>query len=109
MVFEGLGLANYSNLGGAALRSAAVTAHRVAVVDHRMHGDEAGEQDAERADNVAAYGFGHCSSPAGNAELEHGIADALLDAAFADADVPGDFLRRESLGNVKKALQFARR
>lgn len=106
---EGLGLANDSNLGGAALRSAAITSHRVSVIDDRMHGDEAGEGDAQGADDLAAHGFGDHGGPPGNLELQHCVTDAFLDSAFADAEVLGDLLGGEALGNVQQALQFARR
>ncbi|MNO91308.1 hypothetical protein D3C76_828480 [compost metagenome] len=96
-------------MGGAALRRAAVAAHWVAVVDHRMHRYEAGEGDAERADDLSAHGFGHGSCSTGGAELQHGVAYALLDTALADAEVSGDFLGGEALGDIEDALQFARR
>ncbi|MNN94475.1 hypothetical protein D3C81_2131100 [compost metagenome] len=74
-----------------------------------MRGHEAYQQDAERADDLSAHGFRHGRSAAGNAQLQHGVADTLLDTALADAEVPGDFLGGEALGYIEDALQFARR
>ena len=106
---EGLGLANDSNLGGAPLGRSAITSHRVSVVDDRMHGDEAGEGDAQGADDLAAHGFGDQGGAAGHVQLEHGRRQALLHGAGRDLKMLGDLFGGEALGNVQQALQFARR
>lgn len=59
-------------------------------------------------DDVAAHGLGDQGRPAGHVELEHGRSDALLDAALADAEVPGDLFRGQALGNIENALQLTR-
>ncbi|MNO87619.1 hypothetical protein D3C76_790420 [compost metagenome] len=95
-------------MGGAALRRAAVAAHGVAVVDHRVHGDEAGEGDAQRADDLLAHGLGDCFDAAAGFQLEQRGLDAVGHGAGADCHLAGDFLGGEALGHPKQCFKLAR-
>lgn len=77
MKFEGLDLANDSNLGDAALGHAAIAAHGVAHVDGGMQRDEAGQRDAQRSDDLAAHGLGDGLSATAYLHFEQGQLHAV--------------------------------
>lgn len=106
MELEGFGLANDSNLGGAALRRTAVAAHGVTVVDHRMHGDEAGKGDAKRADDLLAHGLGDCLDAAAGFQLEKRVLDAVCHGARAYRHLAGDFFGGEALGHPQQCFEL---
>lgn len=99
MQYRQFSLANDSNLGGAALRRASIAAHGVVVVEDYVHGDEAGEGDAERADDLLPHGLRDRLDAATGLQLEESGLDAVGHGAWADCHFPGDFFGSEALGH----------
>lgn len=104
MVLEGLCLTNDSDLGSTPLGRSAVAAQRVAVIDDRVHGDQAGEGDAQRTDDLSAHGFGHGSCSTCYAELEHRVFDAVGHSARGDLHLLGDLFGGHALGYSEQRL-----
>ena len=100
MELEGLGLANHSNLGGAAFGSSAVAAHRVAVVDGGMHCHKTDQGEAERSDDLLVCRLSHKGSSAADLQFQHCVTEAFFYAALADAEAPGDLFCGQSSGNL---------
>ena len=104
MIFEGLGLTNDSNLSSASLGRSTVAAQRVAVIDDSMHGNQAGEGDAQRTNDLPTHSLGYCSGPTCYAELEHGVLDAVGNSARSDLHLLGDLFGGHALGDAEQRL-----
>lgn len=104
MALEDFCLANDSNLGSTPLGRSPVAAQWIAVIDDRMHSDQAGEGDAQRADDLPAHGFGHGSCSTRYAELEHGVLDTVGNCAGGDLHLLGDLLGGHALGDAEQRL-----
>lgn len=106
MELEGLGLANDSNLGGAALWHATVAAHGVTHVDGGVQRDEAGQRDAQGADDLAAHGLGDGLDAPADLHLEQGQLHAIGGGTGGGAHLAGDLFRGEALGDPQQSFKL---
>lgn len=64
-----------------------------------MHGDEADEGDAERADDLLPHGLGDRLDAAAGLQLEKRGLDAVGYGSWANRHLAGDFFGGEALGH----------
>ncbi|MCY1461014.1 hypothetical protein D9M71_786250 [compost metagenome] len=73
-----------------------------------MHGDQPGQHNAKRADDLALHGFSHQGGAAMNAQLMHGVLDAVGNRTRCDLHLAGNLFSCQALSYTQQGLQFAR-